>query len=384
MVDVVIIGAGPAGCTAAIVLARSGRSVLLVEQSRFPRNKVCGECLSALGIGGLRRLNLLDRVESLGAVALHRVALYAPDGSDCEMALPEAMLGISRRSLDAEMLAAAAEAGAEIFQPARCEMIQGGASPQLRLRDLSNNSTRTVDCRFVILANGKGSPEKSARPTGDLGVKGIFENVQGGEEDAIELFGLRGRYGGLAPIESGRRNAAFSIPVALAARFRGDLDRMMRKVISENPVLNGRLRNARRIGDWMASPLPRFGVQRRWNGNVIPVGNAAAALEPIGGEGMGLAIESARLAARAVDIALREEPELHDFSSLAGEFAGLWRTRRVACRFMGFMMSQPALAQLTVGVASAGSGLTGRLLRLMGKSENTSSDSPARFALHNR
>ena len=58
MPDVVIIGAGPAGSIAAIILARAGIDVVLIEQHRFPRDKVCGECLSALGIDVLRRLRL--------------------------------------------------------------------------------------------------------------------------------------------------------------------------------------------------------------------------------------------------------------------------------------------------------------------------------------
>jgi menaquinone-9 beta-reductase len=388
MLDVVIIGAGPGGCAAAIALARLGRSVLLVEQSRFPRNKVCGECLSSLGVRGLAQLNLLDLVKSLGAVELRRAAMFAPDGSECEMILPQAMLGISRHSLDAAMLDAARDAGARIFQPARCEDIHGGANPRVTLRDLSDNLVRTIDCRIVIAANGKGSPENSPRPSGDLGVKATFENVEGGASDAIELFGLRGKYGGLAPIEGNRRNAAFSVPASLVAKFRGDLNRMMTRIISENPILQLRLRHAIRLGDWLASPLPRFAVGRKWSGNVIPIGNAAAALEPIGGEGMGLAIESALLAAGAVDIALRQPRGLHDFAALNREFSRLWRIRRAACRLMGFMMSRPILAELTVGVISGGSGLTGRFLRAMGKSEPASEpvsgQSAARFALDNR
>lgn len=326
----------------------------------------------------------MDRVKALNPVELRRVAMFAPDGSDCEMILPQAMLGISRHSLDAAMLEAAADSGARIFQPARCEVIQGGITPQIRLRNLLDNSVQAIDCRFVILAGGKGSPEKSARSSTDLGIKATFENVDGGEEDAIELFGLRACYGGLAPIEGYRRNAAFSIPASLVAKFRGDLDRMMSRIIRENPILDRRLRKAIRIGDWMASPLPRFAVQRKWDANVIPIGNAAAALEPIGGEGMGLAIQSALLAANAVDAALKKPPGRQNFSALAREFSRLWRSRRAACRFMGLMMSRPVLAQLTVGVISAGSGLTGRFLRAMGKSEISAGESPARFALDNR
>ena len=65
-------------------------------------------------------------------------------------------------------------------------------------------------------------------------------------------------------------------------------------------------RRRRRVGPWLVSPLPRFSVARRWPERVIPVGNAAAALEPIGGEGMGLALRSAELAAAALAEAIRD------------------------------------------------------------------------------
>ena len=92
-----------------------------------------------------------------------------------------------------------------------------------------------------------------------------------------------------------------------------------------------RLDKARRVGDWLASPLPRFGIAREWPANVIPIGNAAAALEPIGGEGMGLAMRSGELAAIALDHAHRSASPL-PVTRLRSEFARLWQKRRFACR----------------------------------------------------
>src|SRR4051795_10151557 len=108
MRDVTIIGAGPAGCIAAIALARLGWDVTLVEQHRFPRDKVCGECLSALGIEVLRRLGLADDVRAAGAVRLDRALLHAPNGTCAWAPLPRPMWGISRTALDALLLQAAA------------------------------------------------------------------------------------------------------------------------------------------------------------------------------------------------------------------------------------------------------------------------------------
>src|SRR5882724_12300454 len=73
--SVTIIGAGPAGSAAALMLARRGWSVTLIEQHRFPRDKVCGECLSALGIEVATRLGFATALKNLGAVELTRTIL---------------------------------------------------------------------------------------------------------------------------------------------------------------------------------------------------------------------------------------------------------------------------------------------------------------------
>src|SRR3989442_5410600 len=108
--DVTILGAGPAGSIAAILLARGGINVTLAEQHRFPRDKVCGECLSALGISVLCRSGLAGIVLSAGAVDLTHVAMHPRDGDSLVLELPEIMWGISRCALDSLLIDAARDA----------------------------------------------------------------------------------------------------------------------------------------------------------------------------------------------------------------------------------------------------------------------------------
>src|SRR5206468_1372117 len=75
------------------------------------------------------------------------------------------------------------------------------------------------------------------------------------------------------------------------------LEALFEEIASENVAMRQQLQRASRVSDWLVSPLPRFAVMRDWPDNVIPIGNAAAAIEPVGGEGMGLAMRSAELAA---------------------------------------------------------------------------------------
>jgi menaquinone-9 beta-reductase len=360
--DVTIIGGGPAGCVAAIALARQSRSVLLVEQRKFPRDKVCGDCLSSVGIETLENLGLAAAVRRLGVVTLRQAIIHAANGSSCRIALPRPMWGVSRQALDTALLKSAREAGVRIFQPARCEAIEAGRPAAARIRDLSTHASQRVESSWILVADGKAALLPRHRRSGDLGVKATF--ALAGHQEAIELFGVRGHYGGLAPVEAGKWNCAFSVPASRIARYQGDLNALMQAVIRENPALSRRLGGAVRLTPWIASPLPRFGVQRHWPEGIIPIGNAAAAIEPIGGEGMGLAMRSAFWAAQFIG---DNRSISRDTRELVTRFARLWRSRRAACRTGAMALSFPLAARLMVAVASASERLTELALRASGK-----------------
>src|SRR4051812_10624325 len=156
--QVIVIGAGPAGSVAAMLLARSGWGVTLVEQHRFPRDKVCGECLSSLGIDVLTRLGLDAVIRGYGAIPLHFTHLHAANGETASLPLPRPMWGISRHVLDQVLLLEAARLGVEIRQPARCEAIDSAEGrPIVRIRDLVTNHVETASPDWVLLADGKSA-----------------------------------------------------------------------------------------------------------------------------------------------------------------------------------------------------------------------------------
>lgn len=335
----IVIGGGPAGSVAALLLARRGWDVTLVEQHRFPRDKVCGECLSALGADVLGRLGLFDALQRVEPVRLDRISLHAPSGCCVTTRLPRPMWGLSRVALDGLLLDAAARDGATVRQPARAEKVEAGPQPTVHVRDLGSNTVETLSADCVIVADGKAAllgDNGPPPPTQDLGIKAHFTNVDG-PPDRIELFGTADCYGGLAPIEGGRWNAAFAVPAERVRRHRGDLESLFGQLLSENSTLTRRMKRARRFGAWLASPLPRFPVCTLWPQNIIPVGNAAAAIEPIGGEGMGLGMRSAELAVMALGDP--GGPPARDVGSLARRYRRLWRNRSTACRAAAMAVS---------------------------------------------
>jgi len=296
----------------------------------------------------LERTGLNELVKRAGAVKITSGIVWGASGKCAEIELPGAMWGISRAVFDAVLLEAAREAGVELWQPGRVEGHGQDArgTNWMRVRYLENNSVQTIESDVVIAADGKGTMV-GARPgeSGDFGIKAHYE-LRDGARDVAQLFGVRGCYGGVAPIEGGLFNVACSVPRERIERCR-DLEQVFAEMVGENRGLAEVMRGGRRVSQWMAAPLPRFGVRRDWPGGVILIGNAAAALEPIGGEGMGLALRSAEMAAEA--IAVNSDLELVQ-RTLQKQFRELWRWRRIVWRAVAMMVSRPILCELAVDV----------------------------------
>lgn len=361
-----MIGAGPAGSLAAYLVARAGLTVTLAEQQRFPRDKVCGECLSAMARATLERSGLSGPLRALAPAELIRTSLVGPDGTVATHDLPRPMWGLTRRTMDVALLGLARAAGAEVLQPARVESLDpdaAGITAALRLED---NAVVRRAFDLVLLADGKSALlGDKPRPTGDLGVKAHFRGVRA-DPGSIHLFTLDGHYGGLAAVEDGLWNVALSVPDVVVRKYDGDLERLWADAVRGHPFLARAFAGSERVGKILASPLPRFPVRGKWPANLIPVGNAAAALEPIGGEGMGLAMRSAELAADAI-LTARDAGTGVDITSLRRDYGRLWRTRRAACRSAAMALSHPGVAGIMIPWSAGCEDLTRAVLRLMGK-----------------
>lgn len=362
MKRVLVVGGGPAGSLAAVLLARTGVAVTLVEQHRFPRDKVCGECLSALGQRVLIR-NGLSRVIAAGVPIPH--AELNGTNVRVRLRLPEPMLGISRGVMDAALLTEAANAGAEIMQPARVESVLTESSAvTAHVRRLTDNRIieRTFDLALVAEGRGNFGGRKPSL-SDDLGIKAHFTGITA-EADTVTLYGGVNGYGGVAPIEARKWNVAFAVPRSVVGGVRGDLEAWWTNVLAVSPTLQAHCRTAVRVTPWLASPLPRHANVYDWPDRIIPIGAAAWAIEPVGGEGMGAALRLAELAAAAI---------LDDnTAALPRAFAGVMRNRGMFCRLGGWLMAGHARSDL---MALAGQPVLAEVaMRLIGKSPAATSE----------
>ena len=163
---IAIIGAGPAGCAAALAALSEGSAVTLYEKSRFPRHKVCGEFLSPEVVSALQSLGLWSRFLAAGPPRITRAVLHFGTRGPTSFAFREPAYSLSRYALDDLLLGEVALRGAEL----RLERARPGETP-------------------TVLAHGRWAPAR----TGER-LFGFKAHFQGPVDEAVELFFFRAWY----------------------------------------------------------------------------------------------------------------------------------------------------------------------------------------------
>ncbi len=322
--DVLVVGAGPAGSACAQALARAGLQVVLADQHRFPRDKICGDGLIPDAYAALQRLGVLDEVLAQ-AQAVQQVRCIGPSGR--HMDVPGRMAVLPRKQLDDILCRAARRAGAQWLAPARFEapLLEGDQVVGAQLRCETQEGTpvtHELRARWVVLATGAVPQALTAAglcerqtPSG-VALRGYFRHeplrAQLTQLQLVWHPRLRGGYGWIFPGPDGLFNLGVGLtdshgedPQGKGHKRHdaqgGNLRHMLQAFGEVYAPAGTLLTQGTPVGEIKGAPL-RCGLRgARWSRpGLLVTGEAAGSTYAFTGEGIGKAMETGLLAAEAL------------------------------------------------------------------------------------
>ena len=377
-VDILVVGGGLAGSAVATLLSKSGRDVLLVERSSFPRDKLCGEFLSPESQGILRSMEILDRVEKARPARITRARFVGPSGRTVPITLPAPAYGISRKHLDTELFDAAKAAGSQAWTLSEVSglvRVEDGHEVEVR-RD---GKVVRVRARVVVCAHGRrGRPDHALsrsflteshpfiglkrhhRPADDIAGRALADEL----EDHVEIYPFHGGYCGMSFIETGEVNVCLLAHQDLVRDASSGWDSVVAALSAQSPPLAARLSALVPTDPQpLAVAAVPFSPKSRYEQGVFFVGDAAGMIAPLAGDGQAMALDSGRrLAGLLGDAASADRDELG--RRWSREWRKHYGTRMALAARIQRLLLKPGSAEWTIRIIGGVPGLPDLLGRL--------------------
>ncbi|MDQ3009084.1 MAG: NAD(P)/FAD-dependent oxidoreductase [Acidobacteriota bacterium] len=373
--DAIIIGAGPAGSTAAIRLAQAGHRVLLLEKGRFPREKLCGEFITPECLNVFDRLGVRQRMLEAGARIIRRFNIFSLDGRSLEIPMQwmadghSHAISLTRAMMDWVLLERARELGVEVregFHVSPRLTWQGNLTV---IEGKADGATiEKYAAPLVIDASGRNGvfsnqvQQQASRLKGSrlFGCKVHLRGVEGLHELG-ELFFFRDGYGGLTEVEGDRVNLCFLTTEATLLEAKGDRQRLLDLTLRANPAARRRLQHMEVDGEWLGTGPIIYGRRKTIPG-VLTIGDAAAFIDPFTGSGMLLAFTSGELAAAVVNESFTMgNPGAYDVETTIKRYNELYRAqfgwRFRICAMLRGLAFKPATRNALMTILSRHQGL---------------------------
>jgi flavin-dependent dehydrogenase len=306
--DIAIIGGGPSGSSAAMLLSKSGYSVAIIEKKSFPREVLCGEFISSEVIEFLKMNMLFQELLKLCPSPISSFRFSSESGREIYSSLKFTAYGIKRSKLDNFLLSKAVGNGTEIYQPYEVTGI-------LKLNDTyilnligQSKENITIEARIIIAAYGrqnildKNSGRDSYWKKSRLnGVKFHIDKSHFNDfnSDEIQIYTARDIYCGLNSVDNSTITLCF---LSKRNEFQYSTKELVMQLSKQNKKFNSLLK-----GDFFESleKLPVYGTGNIYFGKrdivrdgIFYIGDAAGVIAPLVGDGIGMAVQSASLVSR--------------------------------------------------------------------------------------
>lgn len=321
MDNVIIIGGGLAGLTAAIHLSKAGVAVSVFEKNEFPRHKVCGEYLSNEAVLYLESLGV--DLAALNPKKITRTLISTVSGKHIGAKLPLGGLGISRYALDHALYRKAVENGCEIVAETVSDISFSDG-----IFTLTTSAKTEHHARIVLGAFGKRSNidlklrrRFTLQKSPWLAVKAHYRGDF--PDDLVALHNFRGGYCGVSKVETGAINICYLADYASFKKYK-DVEEYQKMVVGKNPML-AEIFNNEPVFKPIAISQISFADKLPVENHMLMIGDTVGVIHPLCGNGMAMAIHSAKLASGlTIDYF---SGKIQSRKSLEKSYAIAWNTR---------------------------------------------------------
>src|ERR1043166_6797624 len=320
MCDVAIIGGGPAGSTAAALLARAGRRVIVFEREKFPRFHI-GESLLPFSMKAFTRLGLHEKFlragfmkkfggEIFGACSETGTKFYFKDGYRSQT---DHAYQVTRCDFDKVLLDHAGECGAEMHEETSVDQVDF-AKHDVELTVKRNRSSRLIRARYVIDASGRtsvlGRQFKIKKTYDHLHKLSIFAHYDGvwraqGIDGTLTVL-IRGtdRWFWLIPLTADRTSIGVVLDSETFRKSKLGAEDFLEQALAEQPIITKRMTNARRATEVYVEADYSYRSARLHGDRWLLTGDAAGFIDPIFSSGVFLAVFSGEKCADALNAVL--------------------------------------------------------------------------------